>query len=121
MLEDVRLDEGSLYPASNWDNNGRGIHKIYIKRASKFMVYFKAGLFGSKGDVTADGVQILGTDEKDDEINAHQELEDSIKECIGKLPGLQYDAAQQAHIVEEQLVEEQLVEEQESVVELIWI
>ncbi|CAO1616508.1 unnamed protein product [Parajaminaea phylloscopi] len=124
LLEDVRLDEGSLGSANSWDNDGRGIREIYIKRASRAKGYMSAGLFGSGeegSDATGESVlstaDVFGQEEEEDKDRAHRELEGSIKGLVGKLLGQGYSAEEQSRIVEEQLAEE----EQDSVVELIWV
>lgn len=125
LLEDVRLDEGSMGPANSWDNDGRGIREIYIKRASRAKGYINAGLFDSGGGevaadslaADADGALDEAEGDEEDEERAHRELEESIKGLLSKVLGQGYDSKTQDRIVAEQLAEE----EQDSVVELIWV
>lgn len=132
LLEDVRLDE-ELGPATSWDNDGRGVREIYIKRANRRKGYVDAGMFDATSRKNA-GVEDVDDDSDSDVMDAegfdksqtdedkmrelrHKELTGTIKGLVGKLLGSSVDEEQQAEIVRQEVEEE----EQDSVIELVWV
>lgn len=122
VLEDVRLDE-DLGPASSWDNDGRGIREIYIKRAGRSKGYLSGDLFNAnakKEDATlkSNGKSVNEEDDRElSEEERHENARSNIETLMRELREQGHNSEQEAQALK-QIMEE---EEEDSVIELVWV
>ncbi|PWN25899.1 hypothetical protein BDZ90DRAFT_65630 [Jaminaea rosea] len=113
LLEDVREGE-ELGKGDSWDDDGRGIREIYIKRAGRARGYVTAGVYDGEGasDEEDEGLDVVSA-----EARRHRELKGSLRGLVDRLLGNSMSEEERGRIVEEEIADE----EQDSVVELVWV